>query len=614
MSLKFSLHFLLIVSLFCTGLTISAQVLDFGTKIKIENGIKVTKKRLLIQVNSKEENWLSKIEIGHSPAEKFTLIEAKIIDSKGIEVRKLKKKDITTRNDRSYGTFYQDDLIESFDLYWNEYPYRIDYTYEIEVKEFISIAKWYPVHFTNVTTLNSSLQLETPLDYPILIDSDDRIFSDSTTLNDKKIHRWSYSRFDYLKSEIYAPPNQELIPHVSIVPQKFKYGVEGSSESWDAFGSWLSNLNEGTNSLTSSEMYVIDKLLEGIEDKKQIIKTLYQYLQAKTKYVNVSIDVGGLKSYPASYVCENKYGDCKALTTYMKAMLSYTGIESNYTIVNADTQIARINPYFPSQQFNHVILSVPLENDTIWLENTSNTHPFNYLGTFTQDRYVLMVNDKESVLRRTPKLDFNDVIEKRTFRFSMDENNTWKVSIDKTLGGEAFESYQPYKSQTNTKEQREKILREVALNEFVLSEWKIEPSESKKNKINVSVSGKCGSQFREVGSLKVINPLRIEIPAFKEPSKRTYPVRINYPINELDSIMYDLPHIETYKVQLPEAVELNSVFGSYQATYNIMDSSLIVTEHFQLNSRDIPIDEYPTFYSFLDSINKHKKTSAIILE
>ena len=46
---------------------------------------------------------------------------------------------------------------------------------------------------------------------------------------------------------------------------------------------------------------------------------------------------------------------------------------------------------FPSLQGNHAFLNVPLEDEEIWLECTSQVVPANFLGTFTDNRYVLKV-------------------------------------------------------------------------------------------------------------------------------------------------------------------------------------------------------------------------------
>ena len=75
----------------------------------------------------------------------------------------------------------------------------------------------------------------------------------------------------------------------------------------------------------------------------------------------------------------------------MKVMLNYVAIDSYVTLIKAGTDAAEIKKDFPSQQYNHVILAIPLVNGTIWLENTSNSLPFNYPGTFTMGRYAFTV-------------------------------------------------------------------------------------------------------------------------------------------------------------------------------------------------------------------------------
>ena len=593
---------------------LSAQVLDYSTSIKIEQGENVITKKFVIQINNKENNWLSYVEIGHSPNQEFDLIEAKVINSKGSIVRKLRKKDLITKSNLSYSVFYQDNLIEEFDLYWNEYPYQIEYSYRITEKEFFYIAWWYPLNYTNAITLKSSLQVDVPLNYEIFIDSSGEIKHEEFIIDDRKIHKWTYGQIKAPKPEIFAPPIKELLPFVSIMPMEFDYGVHGSAESWSSFGTWLFDLNQGTDQLPFSEKAVIDTLIVGMKDKRQTVKTLYHYLQDKTKYVNVDIDVGGLKSYSASYVSRNKYGDCKALTTYMKALLSYVGIESFYTLINSGENADRINRSFPSQQFNHVILAVPFENDTIWLENTSSSSPFNYLGTSTQDRYALHVKGVSSTLLKTPKLNASDVLENRNYNFNQDKDGTWHVSISKNLRGKAFEHYRYYKSQTNLEEQKSKVIGDLAINDFDPNTWGIFEGKREDKKINISLSGNCESQIREIGNFKVLEPLRVKIPDFEEPNERKHLVRINYPINKTDSIVYSFAFLKNLVVQLPENINLKSIYGTYQTTYQQINNTIVVCENFQINKGDYPVKEYPQFYSFIDLINDHRKTSTIILK
>src|SRR5690606_4540730 len=95
------------------------------------------------------------------------------------------------------------------------------------------------------------------------------------------------------------------------------------------------------------------------------------------------------------------YGDCKALSNYMVALLGSVGIKGYYSLIMAGENFTPLQTDFPSSQFNHVVVAVPNGSDTLWLECTSQTQPFGYLGSFTDDRYALMILDDGATLVKT---------------------------------------------------------------------------------------------------------------------------------------------------------------------------------------------------------------------
>lgn len=592
-----------------------SQVLNNKTNIIIDaNGRKTTERTILVKINKKQFNWLSHIEIGHNPKQEFSFKFARVLDSEGNFLRKLKKKDILTRNNLSYSTFYQDDLITEFDLYWNEYPYQIEYSYTITEEEFLNIVWWTPLQYTNVPTIESSLEVNVPTDYSINIKQSGSLTYTESQLEDKRIYQWKSSLVKKTKDEIYSPHLRELIPKVLIVPVQFKYGIGGSSDSWSSFGLWLNHLNEGTDRLPLNEKIIIEELINGIDDKKEIIKKVYYYLQDHTRYVNVAIDVGGLKSYPASYVSRNKYGDCKALTTYMKSMLKSVDIESYYTVINAGENDVEIDVEFPSQQFNHVILVVPLENDTIWIENTSNSLPFNYLGTFTQNRYALAINGEISKLIRTPKLYLSDVLIERYNVFTFIESDICLVNIELTLRGNEFEKFRHNIASQDELNQKNEVVNHVNIEGFNLNDWNTVDYHRDNGNIKIDVRGKSSKLMREIGSWKVINPLNISIPNFDKPSLRHLEVRINYPINKSDKSIYEFNNLDLNEVQLPEGINIENVYGKYSTSYTLENNKVTVYEKFSLLKNIISVDQYNEFYSFIRSISNHKKKSAILIK
>ena len=72
-------------------------------------------------------------------------------------------------------------------------------------------------------------------------------------------------------------------------------------------------------------------------------------------------------------------------------------------IINAQYNEEPVDPAFPANNFNHVILCVPGQKDSIWLECTSNTASFAELGTFTENRNALLITENGGVLVPTPK-------------------------------------------------------------------------------------------------------------------------------------------------------------------------------------------------------------------
>ena len=98
--------------------------------------------------------------------------------------------------------------------------------------------------------------------------------------------------------------------------------------------------------------------------------------------------IGGWKPMPASEVSKKGYGDCKALTNYMRTLLTAAGIPSYYAIIYNDDSVINFDKDFPKLDGNHVILMVPTEKNDIWLENTSQRVAFNHLSYSSHNRNV----------------------------------------------------------------------------------------------------------------------------------------------------------------------------------------------------------------------------------
>ena len=111
----------------------------------------------------------------------------------------------------------------------------------------------------------------------------------------------------------------------------------------------------------------------------------------------------------------------------------------------------------------------------------------------------------------------------------------------------------------------------------------------------------------------MINPLRVSIPNFENPTARTSNVIFHYPINKLDRSTYELADYVDTGIQLPDDIKLEGKYGWYEASYLKQGDELQVTEHFALHAGTISVEDYPSFYQFIQTIVAYKKKSAILI-
>lgn len=582
--------------------SINAELVKHETNITINNS-KLTKKVTIeIQINNRDGEEYTKISIPNSGINKVSNINAYIKDKNGNIIKKLKKEDITNFSAISNISFYEDTYAKEFTLKHNEYPYTIVYSYQEVQNEFLYIDYWFPLIDTNIPTHKATLLLETPLDYKLTFKNQniEKLTIDTTTTSLK--YMWVASYNEIIKSEIFAPLISNFLPNVLIVPNNFKYNLKGSFATWQTYGKWQHQLLEGLSEITELEESKIKSLVSGISEEREIIKTLYHYLQDETRYINVTIETGGLKPYPATYVCNNKYGDCKALTNYFKAILEKVGIKSYYTKVHAGDIISNIDLGFPSQQFNHIILCIPTKNDTIWLDCTSDS-PFGYLGTFTQNRKVFVINDSSSIFTNTPPLKLNDVTEERIVKFIPGITFEALANFNIFYKGDEYESLSYLERFADESRKKQIVMRNFIENGFEATDFKINTFDRDSSIINLTYMAKSKKVYNKYDNDIVISILPIGIPKFEKPNKRKLPIQINYPIYKKDRLEYKLPEGYTTTGSLTKQ-EIYTDYGKYSINYLFEHNKVVVLKMFILNSGNYSLNQYSDFYNFINSIRE----------
>lgn len=596
---------------FCFAQNADAEVLLNDTKVSVSNGKLIRNTIIEILINNRNAEKYTDIDLLFSKKDKLTKIDAYIKDVSGSTIKKLKSPDIKTRSAISDYSFYEDNFVKEFSLKHNVYPYILCYQYQEEQSSFLYLEHWSPVISLSVPTHKASLQVQIPKDFKIAVRKQ-FVDNHKTDTTEKFItYTWTASYQKQIEPEIYSPDLFFSMPYVFIVPHKFNFELDGSFASWKDYGNWHTRIMEGMNDLPEDEKVHLLSLVKGVNDPKQKIKMLYHYLQDVTRYINVTIETGGLKPYPASYVAVNKYGDCKALSNYFKSVLELIGIKSYYTKVYADDVIKPIDKTFPSQQFNHIILCVPVEKDTIWLDCTSKG-PFNYLGTFTQNRDAFLVEKDNSRFVNTPQLTEKMVHFDRKIKVKYDSNsNNINLDFKNIYRGNMFEYLSGANTQTNESNLKQIITDNCIVPGVNLLDFKLIPAHRDSSFITLNYQASSKNIYQKYGNELIMRMIPFAVPAFKDLKTRKNPVQLNYPIYRTDTIEYDIPNGYFVMNDIKnQSFETN--YGSYSLEFSKNNDNIRMYKSFILKAGYYSADQYKAFYDFIQQVIDSEKNVCVL--
>lgn len=544
-------------------------------------------------------------------------LKFKIYNAFGEEItRSFKTLEVSDESATPGGTLYSDDRCKVVSPTFAQYPVTIEYSYEVKSQVIAYYPSWQPITSTNMALQQASFTLITPkVQVPRIkgVYQIPEAIITSDAQND--IYTWKISNIAAIETEPYSPPYYELIPFLLLAPDRVKYNdYYNSFNSWDDLGKFRSYLIHGRDQLSPETVKKIEDLVKECPDKRSKIKKVYKYMQDRTRYVGVQVEIGGWQPIPADYVDKKGYGDCKGLVNYTKALLKSIGIESYYTVIKAGSNSSPLISDFPSEQFNHIILCVPENRDTIWLECTNQRNAFGYLGSFTENREALVVNDNGGTLVRTTSYNADENISTRKVSIVIDDDGNASVKIsteNKALQSEEFEGVL-FESPEN---QRKQYLRHVGYSDCIINSLKYNltgdfiPVGTEDADLFVpAYASKSGNRF----FVPVIMPDRsLNIPRNSAP--RVNPVVVRSTFSDFDSVAITIPAGFNTEF-IPGKQLIDSKFGKYSLSVEMIDKKLYCSRSFILFSGRYEATEYPDFVAFLKKIAKSDQIKVVLTQ
>lgn len=599
----------------------NAIILKEQTEVTIEKLNKVTtKKHLIVAIlNSQGAELFDQYTITYDKFSKVKKLEANLYNAQGILIQKSKNSDIKDFANNPLGNEITDNRIKLISIVNKNlnYEYILEYITEEESTQTLFYENWTPINYYNTAIIESRHILRTAPEIKYRTrETNLSQSSKKTNENGFNVETWEIKNISPKTHESFSSPLEE--PKVYIEP--LNYQIEkysGTINSWKDIGNFYTELNKGRDILPEATKQKIKELTQNETDPIRKAEKIYKYMQSHTRYFNVSIKLGGWQAVPANIVAEKGYGDCKALTNYTLAMLKEAGITAYPALVYAGSQIPAEHSDFPRNSFNHIIACIPTAKDTVWLECTSQTDPFGYLGSFTGNRKALLIKPNESEFVYTKSYLPQENFLKNSIEITLNSNATGKVKFESIYGGIQSESLRNLYLSKDRKKQEEWLKSEINVSDITIQSLEFS---SINNDQEIKVSGNFESN--KIGTISgdrlffgpnILNSFFRNIP--KTENLRTKDLYLNpniYSIEDFDKVIINLPDGFTLENKSKD-LELKENFGNAVFELDVSNpKQIIFTRKIKVKGGTYDKENFNTWDSFIKNINKADRQKVVL--
>lgn len=589
-----------------TGMYAVIREQEMRVEIQSQRSLTTSFHTVITILNSNAKNYGS-LTVGYDKFRVVKNLRGTVYDAMGSVLKKIKQNEIIDQSTYDGFTLFSDNRIKHLDLSQGVYPYTVEFDYEIEHKALFDLPDFYLYLDDEISIQKTKHVMAYPLHLKPRFKLNNLVEPKKTIADNKETIEWSFNNVKPGKFEKLSPDFRFIVPNAIIAPSDFEFDhYTGNMDTWDNFGQWITSLNKGRDILPELTKQRIKKLVAPAQTDEEKVKILYEFLQSKTRYVGIQLGIGGYQPFDASTVDETGYGDCKALSNYMVAMLKEIGIQANYALINAGEGEANIIPSFPSSQFNHAIVCVPSRKDTIWLECTNQIAPFGYQGSHTGDRKALIITNDGAKVVNTIRYTADQNLQARKGDVYVESTGDAKAKIKTRYQGLQYENHDlNYILGNQYDDQRKWIQDYTHIPSFDITAFSMT---NKKDKLPVAIVQLDLSmrKFATVSGKRIfITPNLMNrstfIPEKIESRKNNIVLRKTF--THMDTIQYHLPE-GIYPEFLPEPVKVTSRFGEYESSCKMEQGLLIYVRRMRVNKGEFPPETYKELTDFYKSVNR----------
>jgi len=545
-------------------------------------------------------------------------VEGRLYDAAGKLVKKMKPKELVDISAVGEQNLMDDSRRKQHDFYYRNYPYTVEYEVEVRSSHTLFFPPWNPQSAEDLAVENSA--------HAIVSDTSFSVRYRSYNYNglpvvqvekDKKTLAWQVAGLPAVSRPFASPAWRELTTTVYFAPAAFEIqGYQGSLKSWEELGHFQYTLNKGRDELPPELTDMVKRITDTIRTDRGKALALYEFMQKQTRYVSVQLGIGGWQPVPASSVARTGYGDCKGLTNYLHSLLKAAGVRSAYALVVAGNgKEDNLVEDFPSLQFNHALLCVPLATDSLWFECTSATSSPGYVGGFAGNRKALLVDEHGGHVVSTPRYGVEENRRHRTVKALVKPNGSLQMIIRTRYSGLAQDELSQLVNRVSKPNleallQQDLDLSTYHVNGFSYTEQRSEPP-MLDEELDISVS-----DYANITGKRLYIQPNVLVPSVQVPDdevNRTADYVLTNAQSEESS--YDIEVPDGYEAEtLPPDVSLQTAFGTYTITTRFAGNRIRCKRMFRTCAGRFDAGEQSALRAFLEEVRKSDRQKVVLVK
>lgn len=399
---------------------------------------------------------------------------------------------------------------------------------------------------------------------------------------------------------------------------------------WAEVSYWLSSLHDPQANPNDAIAEKARQLTANAKTEFEKVRAIGAFVQT-IRYISISIGVsrgGGMRPHTAAEVFSKSYGDCKDKANLMRAMLKAINITSYpVSIYSGDPNYVREEWPSPNQ-FNHCIIAVKVSDDT--QAATIITHPklgrllifdatdddtlVGDLPQHEQGSWALIVAGDSGSLMRMPVTPIESNFLDRRIEASLAADGSLEATIQEKANGQWASSYRSEFKRLSRPDYQKVIQGWISASATSAKVNKVEPGDDPAaGNFNLGidfVAPAYGQLMQD--RLLVFKPAivsRRDWLALTEAKRRNPVVLRSNAYSEI--VRMKLP--AGFEVdEVPDAVKLDTSFGSYTTSYEVKDGSLVFTRKLIQRAATIPVDQYASVRSFFEKIRAAEQSPVVL--